>query len=965
MSSNIDPKYAQIMEFYCNVGQNVAREFATFTIKNNNYADWKDFLDRNIHNIYHLSKIQKTCCQCSRDKSSVVCKRKILNPKQINLLLNIDGLEGSRHCVRVKEKHTELHCLCKVSVIPTSTIDSIDVTLLVALLRNCEGTKTDYEKYKDELNALIDVRNVLSHAPNTKLDKEHSDQFWGKLTTAVLKLAEISSAQPDDSVHMVQREIKESLALYDTTEQMRKAMQGWEYLRLWHEDLNRSMSISQKNCSGVQLAETLKLEKTSILRKIQKMKKFDEFWFVLRSPGYLEYYTENPGDEDVLPLHSINVLKYTEIKKENDNAFKVVIGSKKLKLKANSEESREKWIKAIQAFQNRQFNQKMFKSFYLPDNLEDECDNSAGQSIKETKESVSSEEAVGKSERMSKLFEVPKKPVQVVVAIDFGTTFCGAAFSTKASFESNPLRVENIQLDKQKAYHKTQTSVLFDDKGFVAFGGQAERKYKNLSLKGQAENSFFFRNFKMQLHSENLSKSMKIRTIDSKEMSCIIVIAACIEHIKEKAKERIKQMNERIEDNDIHWVITVPAIWSEHARQFMIKAAEKTGIETDNLSLALEPECAAVYCQHGELVKDEGKRNSALRSFRPGSKFMVVDLGGGTVDITVSEVLESGKMKEISKASGGTWGGHTINRKILDILNDIFGQNIAGLRTEEMNSYLELLADIESAKREYDDEDDFSFKLPEFLKNKENIEKLQKNKVIIGKGGTHILFPPELMKDIFNKRISEITKHVDGLLQNAVECSEIILVGGYASSSIVQTAFKKMFGKKFNVIIPEIPEIVVLTGAVIFGHSIEPITGRVAKYNYGLGIRASVDPGDRNLLIGNFLHKKIFHLLIEKERRMEIGQYVESCKIKVDDRKQLDGIELYITKSDNPKHESNINDFTKIGTIKFNLPNLRKPTTFAVSLWYDETEFRVMAVDVNTNLHFEGTIQYFEKLHEK
>lgn len=342
-----------------------------------------------------------------------------------------------------------------------------------------------------------------------------------------------------------------------------------------------------------------------------------------------------------------------------------------------------------------------------------------------------------------------------------------------------------------------------------------------------------------------------------------------------------------------------------------------------------------------------------------------ISVTGGTVDITVSEVLESGKMKEISKASGGTWGGQTINRKILDMLHDIFGQNIESLRAEEMNSYLELLADIESAKRDYDDEDDFSFKLPEFLKNKENIAKLQEKRVIIGKGGKHILFPPELMKDIFNKCISEITKHVDGLLQNAVEVSDIILVGGYASSSIVQTAFKKMFGKKFKLIIPHIPEIVVLTGAVISGHSKEPITGRVAKYNYGLGIRASVDPGAGNILIGNVLHKKIFHLLIEKERRMEVGKYVESCKIKVDDRKQLDGIELYITKSDNPEHEINIKDFTKIGTIKFNLPKLRKPTTFAVSLWYDETEFRVMAVDVNTNLHVEGTIQYFEKLHEK
>lgn len=68
---------------------------------------------------------------------------------------------------------------------------------------------------------------------------------------------------------------------------------------------------------------------------------------------------------------------------------------------------------------------------------------------------------------------------------------------------------------------------------------------------------------------------MKLHTIDGKTMSCITVIAACIEHIKEKAKERIQQMNKSIEDTDIHWVLTVPAIWSEQARQFMIKAAEK------------------------------------------------------------------------------------------------------------------------------------------------------------------------------------------------------------------------------------------------------------------------------------------------------------------------------------------------------------------------------------------------------
>lgn len=70
---------------------------------------------------------------------------------------------------------------------------------------------------------------------------------------------------------------------------------------------------------------------------------------------------------------------------------------------------------------------------------------------------------------------------------------------------------------------------------------------------------------------------MKVSTIDGKQMSCLTVIAACIEHIKEKTLERIKDANEDFDENDIHWVLTVPAIWSEQARQFMIKAAAKVG----------------------------------------------------------------------------------------------------------------------------------------------------------------------------------------------------------------------------------------------------------------------------------------------------------------------------------------------------------------------------------------------------
>ena len=51
----------------------------------------------------------------------------------------------------------------------------------------------------------------------------------------------------------------------------------------------------------------------------------------------------------------------------------------------------------------------------------------------------------------------------------------------------------------------------------------------------------------------------------------------------------------------MRWVITVPAIWRQQAKQFMREAAYNAGIgsrETpDQILIALEPEAASVYCR--------------------------------------------------------------------------------------------------------------------------------------------------------------------------------------------------------------------------------------------------------------------------------------------------------------------------------------------------------------------------------
>ena len=89
----------------------------------------------------------------------------------------------------------------------------------------------------------------------------------------------------------------------------------------------------------------------------------------------------------------------------------------------------------------------------------------------------------------------------LVVAIDFGTTFSGYAFS----FKTKP---DEIRMNKSWGAdlafqsYKTPTSVLVNPKGkFEAFGFEAEQQYANLE-DDIADKYALFEKFKMKLHGQ-------------------------------------------------------------------------------------------------------------------------------------------------------------------------------------------------------------------------------------------------------------------------------------------------------------------------------------------------------------------------------------------------------------------------------------------------------------------------------
>lgn len=113
-----------------------------------------------------------------------------------------------------------------------------------------------------------------------------------------------------------------------------------------------------------------------------------------------------------------------------------------------------------------------------------------------------------------------------VVALDFGTTFSGYAFSARSEYNQDPLKIQLNQEwsaeGTQLLSQKTPTSILIrQDGSFIAFGYEAEDMFYSAIETEERENVMLFRRFKMELHNKMVfflfhikkSNSFKLRLL--------------------------------------------------------------------------------------------------------------------------------------------------------------------------------------------------------------------------------------------------------------------------------------------------------------------------------------------------------------------------------------------------------------------------------------------------------------------
>jgi molecular chaperone DnaK (HSP70) len=230
---------------------------------------------------------------------------------------------------------------------------------------------------------------------------------------------------------------------------------------------------------------------------------------------------------------------------------------------------------------------------------------------------------------------------------------------------------------------------------------------------------------------------------------------------------------------------------------------------------------------------------------------MVVDCGGGTVDLTCHEILANDRIGEITESKGGNCGSSFVDRRFIEFLGIQLGKSTIELLKEKYyNSLYHMVQEFcehvklpftgqRSDFRNYEiDLEEYRLKHPLHLKDiiEEGNEKklLRDNDWIITLKFDDV---KKMFDPLITKIISLIKGQLDQLRNKNKKCSAMMLVGGFSESRYLQDRVRSEFNRIVpKISVPTLPITAVIKGGLQFGLKVESVVKRVLKRTYGIPI---------------------------------------------------------------------------------------------------------------------------------
>ncbi|KAG0287386.1 hypothetical protein BGZ97_007115 [Linnemannia gamsii] len=456
------------------------------------------------------------------------------------------------------------------------------------------------------------------------------------------------------------------------------------------------------------------------------------------------------------------------------------------------------------------------------------------------------------------------KDYPIVVAIEFGTNFSACAYAYAQDGEV--LNITSWPMQSIQ-YPKTPTLNLYkkDDpeNKLVAWGWRAKIE----ALKSSARYYTLLYRYKLHLDENQQSSPLDV------DISVLEAISHYLDAFHEYVVGQIlRGFAKNFQRDHFRYCLTVPAMWSDRAKNVMRMAAVKANIikdtdHPDRLMLISEPEAAALYCER------------KCHQFNPGNgdRFMICDAGDVTVDVIVFEIAATTagrRLSKITKGHSASCGSVFLDRHMRRLLEKKFGHHAANFPIKIIPNLVDTFADV--IKPQFDGLEDHFLQLPA----NRCFYDLEDPEALGIDDGYLVLTAAELKENVFEPVVKDVLSLIQEQLTLAKDCGAIFLVGGFGSSNYLFSRVKAKFSSQVGLIsIPPCPELAVVRGAVYAGLNLRVVTSRIARRCYGISSDQPFEKGKDPLIKRKFELSRVwcidrFSPYIKRGQKVNVGECI-------------------------------------------------------------------------------------------
>ncbi|CAI2181652.1 4060_t:CDS:2 [Funneliformis geosporum] len=512
----------------------------------------------------------------------------------------------------------------------------------------------------------------------------------------------------------------------------------------------------------------------------------------------------------------------------------------------------------------------------------------------------------------------------------------------------------------RKGLAKTNTALLYvNDALHQTKWGEQALIYEPSKKTRETEIHYIIERFKLFLDEEARSAELpKLpRNLDAKKF-----IADYLCKMKDVIEENLEKRCGGVPLSQVLFVMSVPAEWPPRTREILRDCAYKAGLLSENnkqnLEFTTEPEAAAIYCL-----------SSIDEHLSVGDTFLVVDCGGGTVDLTVRTLKPDNTLEEETVRSGGLCGSTCIDQEFVKFLGRIVGQRaLAEFKRENYGNLQKLI---------------YKFFCPEIKlpftgdpEKHENIElDLEKNcpalmnfvcseaKERLEEDDWVIDFDFEDVKKMFDPTVSKIIDLINAQLEclpkNKIKV--MFLVGGFSESTYLYKRIKSaLIHLVPKIIVPKHPIAAIVKGACYYGLNKSVIKVRALKWTYGIEVNDEYNP-----------HHDPKELQIKGDRILRFDPLASvGEKLRINDERSKEykplrkeqltcTLKLLFTRLQNPRY-SNEKGVHTLGQISIKFPHNSSGQDRPIKLFlkFAEEELNATARNVITNEVYHATFVY-------